>query len=430
MVIRVFCLYNASHMRQSQLFTKTRREAPSDEVSKNAQLLIRAGFVHKEMAGVYAYLPLGLRVLNKVIGIIREEMNAIGGQELSLTALQDPALWQKSGRWDDKAIDVWFKTQLKSGSELGLATTHEEPLTALMRNHVASYKDLPKYLYQFQTKFRNELRAKSGILRSREFIMKDLYSFSRSEEEFRKFYEACAGAYLKIFDRVGLGNKTYRTFASGGSFSKFSDEFQTVCEAGEDTVYIHEGRKLAVNKEVYDDATLLELGLRKEDLHEEKAIEVGNIFPLGTRFSEALNLTYKNEVGESVPVVMGSYGIGPARLMGTVVECLADDKGLVWPEVIAPFAVHLVQLGDDIEVQKEAEEMYRELTGTGVEVLWDDRDARAGEKFADSDLIGIPLRVIVSQKSLAEGKFECVERSSGRTEHRSISELVGHLTDK
>ena len=427
MVITVFCIYNASHMRQSQLFTKTRREAPSDEVSKNAQLLIRAGFVHKEMSGVYAYLPLGLRVLNKVVGIIREEMNAVGGQELSLTALQDPALWQKSGRWDDKAIDVWFKTQLKSGSELGLATTHEEPLTALMRNHIASYKDLPKYAYQFQTKFRNELRAKSGILRSREFIMKDLYSFSRNEEEFRKFYEECAAAYLKIFDRAGIGSKTYRTFASGGSFSKFSDEFQTVCQAGEDTVYIHEGRKLAVNKEVYDDATLSELGLRKEDLREEKAIEVGNIFPLGTRFSEALGLTYKNEAGESIPVVMGSYGIGPARLMGTVVECLADGKGLVWPEAIAPFAVHLVQLGDDAEVQKEAQELYRELTLAGIEALWDDRDARAGEKFADSDLIGIPLRVIVSQKSLAEGKFECVLRQSGTTAHRTLSELIASL---
>ncbi len=415
-------------MRQSQLFTKTRKEAPSDEVSKNAQLLIRAGYVHKEMAGVYAFLPLGLRVLNKTIGIIREEMNAIGGQELSLTALQDPEVWKKSGRWSDEAIDVWFKTHLKSGSELGLGTTHEEPLTDLMRNHIASYKDLPKYVYQFQTKFRNELRAKSGIMRSREFIMKDLYSFSRSEEEFRKFYEACAEAYIKIFDRVGLGAKTYRTFASGGSFSKFSDEFQTVCEAGEDTIYIHEGRKLAVNKEVYNDEALSELGLRKEDLREEKAIEVGNIFPLGTRFSDALGLTYKNEAGEAVPVVMGSYGIGPARLMGTVVESLADDKGIVWPQAIAPFAVHLVQLGDDAEVQKEAQEMYREMTGEGIEVLWDDRDARAGEKFADSDLIGIPLRVVVSQKSLAEGKFECVERHSGRTVHHTLSELIGQLT--
>lgn len=415
-------------MRQSHLFTKTRREAPSDEVSKNAQLLIRAGFINKEMAGVYDFLPLGLRVLNKITGIIREEMNSIGGQEVFLTTLQEPALWQKTNRWSDEEVDVWFKTKLKSGSDIGLAATHEEPLTQLMKGHVASYKDLPAYLYQFQTKFRNELRAKSGILRSREFIMKDLYSFSRNEEEFRKFYEACAEAYLKIFERAGIGSKTYRTFASGGSFSKFSDEFQTVCAAGEDTIYISEGRRLAVNKEVYSDATLSELGLRKEDMREERAIEVGNIFPLGTRFSEALNLTYKNEAGESVPVVMGSYGIGPARLMGTVVESLADDKGIVWPEAIAPFDVHLVQLGDDAEVQQEAQELYRELTEAGVEVLWDDRDARAGEKFADSDLIGIPLRVIVSQKSLAEGKFECVERQSGTTAHRTLSELIASLT--
>lgn len=412
-------------MRQSQLFTKTRREAPSDEVSKNAQLLIRAGFVHKEMAGVYAFLPLGLRTLNKIIGIIREEMNVVGGQELSLTALQDPAVWQKTGRWSDEAIDVWFKTGLKSGTEVGLGTTHEEPLTDLMRNHISSYKDLPKYVYQFQTKFRNELRAKSGIMRSREFVMKDLYSFSKNEEEFRTFYEACAEAYLKVFERVGLGAKTYRTFASGGSFSKFSDEFQTVCDAGEDTIYVHEGRKLAVNKEVYTDETLSELGLRKEDMREEKAIEVGNIFPLGTRFSESLGLVYKNEQGESVPVVMGSYGIGPARLMGTVVELLSDAKGIVWPKSVAPFAVHLVQIGDDAEVQSEAEEMYRELTAKGIEVLWDDREARAGEKFADSDLLGLPLRVVVSQKSLAEGAFECVERHSGVTTHRSISELIG-----
>jgi prolyl-tRNA synthetase len=414
-------------MRQSQLFTKTRREAPSDEVSKNAQLLIRAGFIHKEMAGVYAYLPLGLRVLNKVIQVIREEMNMIGGEEVSLTALQGPEVWSKTDRWSDEAIDVWFKTKLKSGAELGLAPTHEEPLTELMRNHIASYKDLPRYVYQFQTKFRNELRAKSGIMRSREFVMKDLYSFSKTEEEFREFYERCAEAYIKIFERVGLGGKTYRTFASGGSFSKFSDEFQTVCPAGEDLIYVHEGRKLAVNKEVYNDETLSELGLRKEDLREEKAIEVGNIFPLGTRFSDALGLMYKNEAGESVPVVMGSYGIGPARLMGTVVEVLSDEKGMVWPKEIAPFAVHLVQLGDDSEVQSEAAELYRELSAAGVEVLWDDRDARAGEKFAESDLLGIPLRVIVSQKSLAEGKFECIERQSGRSDQRTSSELTASL---
>ena len=416
-------------MKQSQLFTKTRREAPKDEVSKNAQLLIRAGYVHKEMAGVYSYLPLGLRVLNKIMGVIREEMNTIGGQELLLTSLQDKEIWEKSGRWSEEVIDVWFKTQLASGGEVGLAFTHEEPLTHLMREHISSYKDLPLYAYQFQNKFRNELRAKSGIMRTREFIMKDLYSFSRNETEFQKFYEACAQAYLKVFDRVGLGERTYRTFASGGSFSRFSDEFQTVCEAGEDLIYIHEETRRALNKEVYTDEVLKDLGLRKEDLREAKAAEVGNIFPLGTRFSETLGLNYKDEEGKETPVVMGCYGIGPGRLMGTIVECLSDDKGLVWPENIAPFQVHLVEITSTNEdVKNEAGELYRELTEAGIEVLWDDRDARAGEKFADSDLIGISLRVVVSEKTLAAGKFECIERSSGRTTHQSISELITNLT--
>jgi prolyl-tRNA synthetase len=416
-------------MKQSQLFTKTRREAPKDEVSKNAQLLIRAGFIHKEMAGAYTFLPLGLRTLNNIIAIIREEMNRIGGQEILLATLQEPKHWEASGRWSDEAVDVWFKTELKNGGELGLAPTHEEPLTNLMREHISSYRDLPRYAYQFQNKFRNELRAKSGIMRSREFIMKDLYSFSRDEKEFRKFYELCADAYLKIFARVGLGGVTYRTFASGGSFSKFSDEFQTVSDAGEDIIYVHDGRKIAINKEVYQDDVLAELGMQKSDLREAKAIEVGNIFPLGTRFSEALGLTYKDEDGSEKPVVMGSYGIGPARLMGTIVETLADDKGIVWPESVAPFDVHLVELGGDNEdVRREAEELYRELTQAGVDVLYDERDLRAGEKFADSDLIGIPLRIVVSPKSLAAGKFECVERATGKVQHRSISELIGHLT--
>ncbi len=416
-------------MKQSQLFSKTRREAPKDEVSKNAQLLVRAGFVHKEMAGIYSFLPLGLRTLNKVIEIIRQEMNKIGGQELFLASLQGSEHWEKTDRWSEESIDVWFKTKLASGGDLGLAPTHEEPITAIMKEHISSYRDLPKYAYQFQNKFRNELRAKSGIMRSREFIMKDLYSFSRDEAEFRKFYEACAEAYLKVFARVGLGDITYRTFASGGSFSKFSDEFQTVSDAGEDIIYVHKAKKIAVNKEVYLDEVLEELGLPKDELVEEKSIEVGNIFPLGTRFSDALGLTYRDEEGNEQPVIMGSYGIGPARLMGTVVETFADDKGIVWPEDIAPFRVHLIEISNNNDdVSKEAAELYRELGEAGIEVLWDDREARAGEKFADSDLIGIPLRVVVSEKTLAAGKFECVERSTGRVSHKSISELIGHLT--
>lgn len=416
-------------MRQSQLFTKTRREAPKDEVAKNAQLLIRAGYVHKEMAGVYDLLPLGLRTFEKVVGVIREEMNQIGGVEMHLSALQQPEHWQKTDRWDDQKVDNWFKTQLNQGGELGLGFTHEEPLTALMREHISSWRDLPAYAYQFQTKFRNETRAKSGLMRTREFVMKDLYSFSATEEEHQKFYEACAEAYTRIFARVGLGESTYKTFASGGSFSKYSHEFQTISPAGEDTIYVSKEKGIAINKEVYTDEVLLDLGLSKEELTEEPAIEVGNIFSLGTRFSDAFGLTYKNKEGAEVPVIMGSYGIGPARLMATVAETFADDKGLVWPKEVAPFAVHLVEIPSESgEVRKEAEEMYRELTGAGIEVLWDDRDARAGEKFADSDLMGLPLRVVVSQKSLAAGTSECVERQSGRTHHFSLSELIDHLT--
>ncbi|MDB5238379.1 MAG: putative prolyl-tRNA synthetase, prolyl-tRNA synthetase [Candidatus Kaiserbacteria bacterium] len=412
-------------MRHTQLFTKTRKDAPKDEVSKNAQLLIRAGYVRKELAGVYAYLPLGLRVLSNIQKIIREEMNAIGGQELSMTTLQNPALWQKTDRWSDEAIDVWFKTTLKDGGELGLAPTHEEPITSLMQEYISSYKDMPKYVYQFQTKFRNELRAKSGIMRTREFIMKDLYSFSRDEAQFREFYEKCAEAYARIFKRAGIGDKTFRTFASGGSFSKFSDEFQTICDAGEDTIYIDRKKGIAVNKEVYIDEVLAELGIVKSELEEAKAIEVGNIFPLGTRFSEALGLTYKDESGKEIPAVMGSYGIGPARLMGTIVELLSDAKGIVWPKEVAPFAVHLVSItGGNDEIVAEADRIYDMLTEHGIEVLYDDRDARAGEKFADSDLIGIPTRLVISEKTMAQGGIEVVARANGTPTFVADSGLI------
>src|SRR3989344_1912597 len=404
-------------MRQSTLFTKTRKNTPKDEVAKNAQLLIRAGYIHKEMAGAYALLPLGLRVHNKIENIIRQEMNSIGGQEIILPALQSSEVWKKSGRWDDAVIDVWFKTFLKDGGELGLGTTHEEPITALMKEFIQSYKDLPRYPYQFQNKFRNELRAKSGILRTREFVMKDLYSFSKDEAEFRLFYEEIAAAYMRVFTRVGLGEKTYRTFASGGSFSNFSDEFQTVCEAGEDTIYVHEGnsasRRIAVNKEVYTDDVLKELGIKKEQLKEVSAREGGDIFPLGTKYSSALGLKYKDEEGKMKPVYMGSYGIGPGRLMGTVVEVLSDEKGIVWPREVSPFDIHLVAItGGNKDVVSEADRIDELLQEHGVEVLYDDRDVRAGEKFTDADLIGISQRLVVSEKTVAEGRAELSERKS------------------
>lgn len=400
-------------MRQSLLFTKTRKDAPKDEVSENAQLLIRGGYIHKEMAGVYDLLPLGLRVFKKIENIIREEMNALGGQEVLLSALQNPELWKATDRWDDEKIDNWFKTALKGGGEIGLSFTHEEPITKMMANHVTSYRDLPRYVYQFQPKFRNELRAKSGIMRGREFVMKDLYSFSRSVEELNEFYEQVGVAYETIFRRVGLGDVTYLTFASGGVFSKFSHEFQTVSTAGEDTIYIDTEKRIAVNQEVLTEEVLEELSLERNKLVEAKAIEVGNIFKLGTKYADALGLKYKGEDGKEAQVHMGSYGIGVGRLMGTVVEVLCDEKGIVWPTNIAPFQLHLVELSQgDAELRKRADDLYKELTDAGVEVLYDDRDARAGEKFADSDLVGIPYRVVVGKKG-SDDSFEMVRRSDG-----------------
>ena len=410
-------------MRQSQLFTKTRKEAPTDETSKNAQLLIRAGFIHKEMAGVYAMLPFGLRTLNKIIQIIREEMDKIGGQELTMTALQDKELWEKTNRWDDCIVDSWFKTKLKNDTEVGLGFTHEEPLTRLMGEHVSSYRDLPIYAYQFQTKFRNETRAKSGIMRTREFIMKDLYSFSRNEKEHLDFYEKVKQAYVNIFDRVGIGASTYLTFASGGVFSKFSHEFQTLTSTGEDTVYVYKDKKIAVNKEVFTDEVKKDLDLDNNYV-EARAVEVGNIFTLGTRFSDALNLNYKNESGEKLPVFMGSYGIGPARLMGVVAEIYSDEKGLVWPKEVAPFMVHLVRLGDNSDVVSYADKLYEDLKKKNIDVLYDDRDLRAGEKFADSDLIGIPVRIVVSDKTVAEKKVEVKNRTEGDSKLMEVTEAL------
>jgi prolyl-tRNA synthetase len=402
-------------MRQSELFTKTRKEAPKDEVSKNAELLIKGGFIHKEMAGVYSYLPLGLAVLNKINGIIREEMNAIDGQELFLSSLQPKTLWEKTDRWDDKRVDNWFKTKLNNDTELGLGFTHEEPLTSILTEHISSYRDLPKYIYQIQTKFRNEARAKSGLIRTREFLMKDLYSFCKSEEEQKKFYEKAANAYEKIFSRVGIGDKTHMTFASGGIFSKYSHEFQTECEAGEDLIYVDEKKKIAINKEVLTDEVFSDLGLKKEGLIEKKTVEVGNIFNLGTRFSEPLGLVFKDEKGESRPVIMGSYGIGPGRLMGVVVEIFSDDKGIIWPEFISPFKAHILSIGESSEVQEEAEHIVGEFEKNDTEVLFDDRDISAGEKFADADLIGIPKRIVISEKTMLSKKAEVRDRKTGET---------------
>ncbi|HEX7483822.1 MAG TPA: aminoacyl--tRNA ligase-related protein [Candidatus Saccharimonadales bacterium] len=413
-------------MRVSNLFTKTSKTAPADEVAKNAQLLIRAGFIYKEMAGVYAYLPLGKRVLDKIVQIIREEMDGIGGNEISLTALQQKDVWEASGRWDDQVMDVWFKTKLASGSELGLAPTHEEPLTKLMKTYINSYKDLPVYPYQFQIKFRNELRSKSGLMRGREFWMKDLYSFSRTQEEHDAFYEKISDAYDRVYARLGLGEITYKTFASGGSFAKYSHEFQTLSPVGEDKIYVHEGKNIAINEEVYNDEVLADLGVTKDELIEKTAVEVGNIFTLGTKFSDALDLNYTDDGGVSRRVIMGSYGIGPSRVMGLIAEHFSDDKGLVWPENVAPAKVYLVRIGGD-EAIAHADALYNELIAKDIEVLYDDRDERPGNKFADAELMGIPYRVTVSDRLIESGQYELTRRNSGEMTLLTRDQLLDTL---
>ncbi|MCX6784568.1 MAG: His/Gly/Thr/Pro-type tRNA ligase C-terminal domain-containing protein [Candidatus Komeilibacteria bacterium] len=393
-------------MRQTQLFTKTKKETPKDEVSQNAQLLIRAGFVYKEIAGAYDFLPLGLLTLNKINNIIRQEMNACGGQEVQLTVFQNPELWTKTNRWADEVVDNWFKTKLKNETILGLGFTHEEPLTNLMKQYVTSYRDLPVFVYQIQTKFRNEERAKSGLMRGREFLMKDLYSFCKDEQELDDFYEKMKVAYSNVFRRVGLGDNTFLTFASGGVFSKYSHEFQTLSPAGEDTIYLAREKKIAINKEVYNPEVLKDLGLAKDELTEEKSIEVGNIFKLGTRFSAPLGLNYKDENGESREVVMGSYGIGPSRLLGTIAEVFSDTKGLNWPKEVAPFQAHLILL--DEEQRSWADQVYTELSNS-YDVLYDDRTESAGVKLADAELIGLPIQLIIGKKET--GKLEYRQRT-------------------
>lgn len=416
-------------MKRTELFTKTLREAPSDEVSRNAQLLSRAGFVYKEMAGIYDFLPLGLRVIAKIENIIREEMNAIGGQEMRTAALQNPMIWKQSNRWDDKIVDNWFKTELKSGGALGLSFTNEETFSNLMKTYIHSYKDLPAYPYDFKEMFRNETRAKSGIMRGREFYWKALYSFSRDEAQHAEFYEKAKQAYLRVFNRVGIGDQTFLTFASGGTFAEFSHEFQTLTDAGEDLIYIDHAKNIAINREVLTDENLAKIGVKRENLDEQKAVEVGNIFSLADKFSTPLDLFFTDEDGSRKPVFMGSYGIGLGRLMGTIVEVLSDKKGLVWPEAVAPFRVYLANIGDDANVVKAAQKLYDDLTAKNIEVLWDDRDVRPGEKFADADLMGMPHRVVISAKTLAAGqKIEYKARKSDEPELLTLDELFAKLS--
>lgn len=563
-------------MRLSKNFTRTIKQTPADEVSRNAQLLIRAGYVYKTMAGVYSYTPLGLRVLEKIKQIVREEMNAIDSQELIMSSLQRKELWQETGRWSDELVDVWFKSKLQDGIEVGFGWTHEEPIVEMLRSYLKSYKDLPMSVYQFQNKFRNELRAKSGIMRGREFVMKDMYSVHASKEDLDKYYEQVIEAYKRCYQRLGLGEDTYVTFASGGAFTKFSHEFQTLCQAGEDDIYIVPSTNVAYNAEVapvraspnpeanaemkpleiLDDKSIIgaealvealnipltsstksmlydssaglllavvrsdyeinedklkaeadvswlrladaeqtlaatgaetgfaglynlpegvqlivddscqdmvnfETGANKTGQHaynvnwqrdvplpakfvdikmvkpgdispetdevyvHQRTAEVGNIFNFGTQKSQEMNLTFTDASGAEQYAYMGSYGIGITRVMGVIVEKLADDKGLVWPENIAPARVYLVQIGS--ESKAAADELYDALINAGIEVIYDDRDERPGVKFADAELMGIPTRVTVSDRLLKDKRWEVTARTTGEQKLLTTDELLATL---
>ncbi|MDA3803125.1 MAG: His/Gly/Thr/Pro-type tRNA ligase C-terminal domain-containing protein [Patescibacteria group bacterium] len=407
-------------MRQSDLFTKTIKEIPKDEQSFNAQTLIRAGFIDKLASGIYSYLPLGLKVLNKIRNIVVSEMEDLGGQEISMPSLATKENWLATGRWD--TMDVLFKLGAADKKEYALNPTHEEIISPLASKFISSYKDLPFSVFQIQTKFRNEKRAKAGLMRGREFLMKDLYSFHENQVDLDAFYERAILSYERIFDKVGLGDKTFLTYASGGSFSKYSHEFQTESESGEDIVYYCPNCDIGINKEIIDEQKNCPK-CENSDLEEKKSIEVANIFKLGTKYSKPFNLVYKDREGNDKTVIMGCYGIGISRIMGSVVEVCHDDKGIIWPENIAPFKVHLLSLSAD----NEAEEIYKQLQEAGIEVLYDNRKASPGEKFADSDLIGCPYRLLVSSRSLKEGKAELKHRKSGEVEMIDLGGIVNKL---
>lgn len=414
-------------MKQSQLFSKTLKETPKDEASINAQLLIRAGFIHKEMAGVYSFLELGLRVLRKIENTVREEMEKIGGREILMSILQPKELWEKTGRWERGLGEVMYKTSEGEGRELALGPTHEEMLTGIVNQYVKSYRDLPLYIYQISTKFRKELRPRSGLIRGREFIMKDLYSFHGSQGDFKKYYEIVKKSYIKILKRCGLS--AIITEASGAGFTKdFTHEFQVLAENGEDTVIYCPKEHFSQNKEI----ARLKVGdkcpICRGSLKQGRSIEAGNIFPLGTIYSGALNAYFVDKDGDRELMTMGCYGLGISRIVGTVVEVHHDEKGIIWPEEIAPFDCHLIPIENTAKVRKAAEKIYKDLQKRGIEVLYDDRkDGSAGEKFADADLIGIPLRIVISERTLKSNCAEIKKRSEERLKLVKLNLLNSYI---
>ena len=410
-------------MKQSQLFYKTTKERSPDVESISHDLLTRAGFVDQLMSGVYTFLPLGFRVLKNIEDIVRKNMIEADGQEILMPVLQPKENWLKTGRWNN--LDVLFKIRGSGDKEYALGPTHEEVVSPLAKKNILSYRDLPFSLFQIQTKFRDELRAKSGILRTREFLMKDLYSFHDSQEDLDKYYEKMTKVYFKVFKELGIGKETYLTFASGGTFSRYSHEFQMVTEAGEDLIYVCNKCKTAINREIKSETPACPT-CSSDSFEEKKAVEVGNIFHLGTKFSLPFDLKYKDKFGVEKPVIMGCYGIGISRVMGAIVEANFDERGIIWPKEIAPFLVNLIGIkSENKKVKATVEKIYQDLQKQGVQVLYDDREDKSpGEKFAEADLIGVPFRVVVSEKTLAKNSVELKERSKKEVRLVKIKQLI------
>ncbi len=392
-------------MKQSKLFSYAIKTLPKDEDSYNAQILIRAGFVDKLAAGIYNLLPLGKIVMDKISQIIREEMNKVDGQEILMSALSPKDVWQKTNRWEN--FDALFKLKGSDKRDYALGATHEEIVVPILKKYINSYKDLPLSVYQIQTKFRNEKRAKAGLIRGREFLMKDMYSFHENSQDLDNYYDIVKDAYFKIFDRLNLKADTYLTYASGGDFSEFSHEFQTICPSGEDLIYICSQCQIAINQEIIDKQKSCPL-CQGSDFKKEKAVEVGNIFKLGTRFTEPFKLSYSDKNGDIKPVIMGCFGMGISRLLATIVENSHDDKGIIWPESIAPFRVHLISIGQN----DKAEKLYERLKKLDIGVLYDDRDISVGNKFTEADLIGSTYRLVISDKTQEKNLLEIKNRRS------------------
>ncbi len=408
-------------MLQSKLFYKTNKNKSANADSVSHDLLVRAGYIDQVMAGVYTFLPLGYKVLKNIEQIIRKNMEDIGGQELLMPVLQPKENWLKTGRWG--SVDVLFKVKGSGDKEYAMGPTHEEIVTPLAKRVIFSYRDLPYSVFQIQTKFRDEPRAKSGILRTREFLMKDLYSFHANQDDLDKYYKTISKVYENMYKEFGIGKVTYRTLASGGTFSKYSDEFQTITDAGEDIIYICKKCGIAINKEIKEENPVCP-DCKANEFEEKKAVEVGNIFKLGSGFSKPFDLKFTDRDGQDKTVLMGCYGIGLSRLMGTIVEVNHDDKGIIWPESVAPFKVHLISL-TSTKVKMASQKLYVDLQKAGIEVLWDDRqDKSAGEKFNEADLLGIPYRVIVSEKTLEKNSVELKERAKEKAKLVKISQIV------